>query len=152
MTMKLQLCGIGLGLWLATLPAAAAGLCNCCGASTDPSCTAACAAVKLPAGQCQVTVDYAATAAIGPGVNPLYGVSLRNMDVGHPDAAQREALRSLLEKSRHSAETDRRTSWRTYERGELDATGLAETRKRYDAAIVNYFLGISAFRRAKSGP
>lgn len=150
--MKLHLCGGALAILLWALPADAAGLCNCCGDTTAQSCATACADVKPPAGQCQATVDYAATAEIGPGVNPLYGISLRNMNVGKPSRTQIEALRSLLEKSRRSAEKDRLSSWHDYDHGKLDAAGLADTRKRYDAAMVNYFLGMSAYKNAKIDP
>ena len=149
--MKSHLWAASFVLLAFALPAQAAGLCNCCGASTAQSCAIACAAVKPPEGQCQAIAEYAATAELGPGVNPLYGISLRNMALGHPKPSELEALRSLLERSRRSAERDRRSAWRQFERGKIDKAAVDASDKRYDDALVNYFLGLSAFRTAQAG-
>ncbi len=141
---------IGL-LCLAGVPATAAGLCNCCGDQTVPSCANACTAVKPPKGQCVATVDYAAKAGIGAGQNPLYNISLRNMWLGSPDRDGLEAFRRLLEGSRRWAERDRKSALRAHARGKIDKATSAAMVKRYDDAIVNYYLGIQAFRLARDG-
>lgn len=149
MTRRLGLAGL---LLLALAPAAsAASLCNCCGDQTAQSCATACANVTPPAGQCQATVDYAATPQIGPGVNPLYGISLRNMSLGTPNRPQLEAFRKLLEMSRRAAEKDRRATWHQFDAGKADHAAVDASDKRYDDAMVNYFLGLAAFRTAKTG-
>lgn len=124
----------------------AAGLCNCCGDSTVDSCTAACAPVKPAEGQCIAAVDYTADPGIGEGKNPLYDVPLRDMWLGNPDATQREAFRKLLEAARLGAESDRRAALKARARGQIDDAEAAVLAKRYDDAIVNYYLGMQAYR------
>lgn len=141
---------IGLSL-LGGGTASAASLCNCCGVLTVQSCAATCEAVKPPAGQCVAGVDYEAKADIGPDRNPLYDISLRNMWLGTPDEAGLEAFRRLLERSRLGAESDRKAALRAEASGKIDRQTALDKAKRYDDAIVNYYLGIQAFRLARGG-
>lgn len=136
--MKFQSIAAALALGAAALPASAAAI-------------SPCDADKAADNQCRVAIDYGKTAEIGPGVNPLYGISLRNVDVGHPSRAQRESLRRLLEGARRAAESDRKSAWRAFEAGTLDDAGLKDANKRYDTALVNYFLGVNAMRVEKAG-
>ncbi|MBI2719614.1 MAG: hypothetical protein HY245_01170 [Rhizobiales bacterium] len=147
--MRVWALSAGVALLLLSPAAGAASLCNCCGEGTAASCAKTCETAKPPQGQCTVVVDYAGTAEISPGVNPLYGVSLRNLVVGTPDKVQSELLRRLLEAARRGAENDRRISFRDYERGKIDRAGAAANEKRYEDAIVNYFLGMDAWRNAR---
>ena len=149
--MKSYMWGAGLALLSLSGPAQAASLCNCCGKFTAQSCATACAEVTPPADQCQATVDYTADAEIGPGANPLYGISLRNINLGHSKPPELEALRRLLERSRRAAERDRRTGWRQFEKGKIDKAAVDASDKRYDGALVNYFLAVSAFHEAQLG-
>lgn len=130
------------------LPASAASLCNCCAGGTAAACASACQQVTPAAGQCTPVVDFAADAAIGPGQNPLYGFSLKNLVVGPASAAQRELLRRMLEEARLAAEADRKTALRDHAAGKMNANAAAALARRYDRAMVNYFLGIHAFRAA----
>jgi len=138
----------GAMIWMAGT-AGAAGLCNCCGSATETACTTACTSVTPPAGQCIITVDYNAKAEICPGVNPLYGVSLRNILPGKPSAAQRESFRRMLEAARRGAEADRRASFRDFAHGKIDAAKSDANEKRYGDAMVNYYLGYSAYLATK---
>lgn len=130
-----------------TLPAAAAGLCNCCGVETAAHCAAACAAVKPSPGQCVATIDFAAKVVIAEGQNPLYDIPLQNVWLGSPTRDQLEALRILLEAARRSAEMDRRRALRAAARGEITAEDAQRLAKRYDSAIINYYLGMKAYRQ-----
>jgi len=132
-----------------SIPASAASLCNCCGSSTATNCQAACAPVKPAEGQCVATVDYSGKAEISDGANPLYGLSLRNMWLGSPNADQLEAFRKLLELARRGAEADRRAALRQFAKGKIDKTAADAAAKRYDDAIVNYFLGFHSYSEAK---
>src|SRR5436190_230631 len=106
--MKLQAILVTGAMVFLSLPALAASLCNCCGASTAANCQASCAPVKLAESQCVATVDFAGKPEIGEGKNPLYDMSLRNMWIGSPNSDQLESFRKLLELSRKGAEADRR--------------------------------------------
>jgi len=139
----------GVIVWALTLPASAAGLCNCCGGATAETCSAACSPAEPTEGQCRVTVDYRVRPAVGKGINPLYDMDLRNVRLGTPSAAQLESFRRLLEAARRGAEADRRTALRERRRGKIDAAEAASLAQRYDRAIVNYYLGIQAYRLAR---
>ena len=131
---------------LLTTAAQAASLCNCCGASTVSSCATACSPVKPAAGQCVATVDYAGPAKIADGVNPLYDVPLRNMWLDGAKPSQLELFRRLLEKSRRGAESDRRKALRAHARNKIDGAEAVLLAKRYDGALVNYYLGMQSYR------
>jgi hypothetical protein len=132
-----------------SLPASAASLCNCCGSSTAANCQAVCAPVKPVEGQCVATVDFAGKGEIAEGVNPIYDLSLRNMWLGSPNTDQLEAFRKLLELSRKGAESDRRAALRQFAKGKIDKAAADAAAKRYDDAIVNYFLGFHSYSEAK---
>lgn len=148
--MKSMLVTAALAGLLSSSASQAASLCNCCGASTVAACTAACSAVTVPEGQCLPAVDYDARAEIGEGVNPLYDVPLQSLSLGQADRAQIELFRRLMEASRRGAEKDRRLALRAYARGKIDRTEAERLNKRYEDAIVNYYLGINAFRAARA--
>jgi hypothetical protein len=147
--MKLQAILVTGAMVFFGVPASAASLCNCCGNSTAANCQAVCAPVKPAEGQCVATVDFAGKAEIGAGANPLYSMSLRNMWLGSPTADQLESFRKLLELSRKGAEADRRAALRLYARGKIDRAAVDAATKRYDDAIVNYFLGFHSYSEAK---
>ena len=144
--MKLALAAAVTTMFALTAPAGAASLCNCCGASTVSSCATACSPVKPAAGQCVATVDYAGTAKIADGVNPLYDVPLRNMWLDGAKPSQLELFRRLLEKSRRGAEADRRKALRAHARNKIDGAEAVLLAKRYDGALVNYYLGMQSYR------
>ena len=144
--MKLALAAAVTTLFALSAPAGAASLCNCCGASTASSCATACAPVKPAEGQCVATVDYAGTAKIANGVNPLYDVPLRNMWIDGAKPSQLELFRRLLEKSRRGAESDRRKALRAHARHKIDSSEAVLLAKRYDDALVNYYLGMQSYR------
>ena len=135
-----------LGLLLTSAPGNAASLCNCCATGTAQSCSAACAPVKPATGQCVARVDYAGEAVIADGDNPLYGISLLSLDLKDAVRSELEWVRRLLENSRRGVERDRKASARDFRKGKIDDATLAAHGKRYEDAIVNYYLGLRAYR------
>jgi hypothetical protein len=135
-----------LGLLLASAPVNAAGLCNCCATGIAESCSSVCAPVKPATGQCVAKVDYAGEAVIIDGDNPLYGISLLTLDLKDAMRPELEGVRRLLEDSRRGVEKDRKISARDFRNGKIDDAGLAANTKRYEDAIVNYYLGLRAYR------
>jgi len=136
----------GLGLLLASAPVNAASLCNCCATGIAESCSAVCASVKPTPGQCIAKVDYTGKAVIADGDNPLYGISLLGLDLKDAVRPELEGVRRLLENSRRGVEKDRKTLARDFRKGKIDDAALAANTKRYEDAIVNYYLGFRAYR------
>jgi len=91
-------------------------------------------------------VDYTAEAIIADGDNPLYGVSLLSLDLKDAVRPELEGVRRLLEDSRRGVERDRKASARDFRKGRIDDAALAANTKRYEDAIVNYYLGLRAYR------
>jgi len=135
-----------LGLFLASAPVNAASLCNCCATGTAQSCSAVCAPAKPAPSQCVAKVDYTGEAVIADGANPLYGISLLGLDLNDAARPELEGVRRLLEDSRRGVEKDRKTSALDFRKGKIDDTGLAANTKRYEDAIVNYYLGLRVYR------
>ena len=129
--------------------ASAASLCNCCGARTVQACTKVCAPAKPAAGQCLAAADYAENAVVADGVNPLYDISLREVWLGSPGRAELEWLRQFLEQARLGAEKDRRTALKQFAGGKIDQATAAARAKRYDEALVNYYLGMQSYWDAR---
>jgi hypothetical protein len=136
----------GLGLLLTSAPGNAASLCNCCTTGVAESCSVVCAPAKPVTGQCVARVDYAGEAEIPEGDNPLYGISLLGLDLKDAMRPELEGVRRLLEDSRRGIEKDRKTSALDFRNGKIDDAGLAGRTKRYEDAIVNYYLGLRAYR------
>jgi len=128
--------------------ASAASLCNCCGSGTAESCTATCETVKPAEGMCIPAVDFTSSAKIGAGQNPLYEVPLKGLNITGASRSDLESFRRLLERSRKGAERDRRSALRDLRHRTIDTAAAASAAKRYDDAIVNYFLGMHAYRDA----
>jgi hypothetical protein len=125
----------------------AASLCNCCSSGTDEACKTACeATTSLP--QCSAVVDFDGDARIGPDHNPLYGASLKDLRITGATRVQLESFRALLEASRKGAEADRKQALRDRKRGEIDSITAGQKALRYEQAIVNYYLGVAAYRSA----
>jgi hypothetical protein len=135
-----------LGLLLTSAPVNAASLCNCCATGVAESCSAVCAPVKPATGQCVAVMDYAGEAVIAVGDNPLYGISLLGLDLKDAARPELEGVRRLLEDSRRGVEKDRKASTRDFRKGKIDDVTLAAHNKRYEDAIVNYYLGLRAYR------
>ncbi len=146
--MKLSLPVLAAALMWMSHGAVAASLCNCCATGTVEACATVCAAVKPTEGMCLPAVDFAATATITAGQNPLYDVSLKSLDLAGTKRGSLEAFRSLLEMSRQGVEKDRRSALRNFKKGTIDAAAASTAAKRYDDAMVNYYLGMNAYRRA----
>ena len=83
---------------------------------------------------------------IAEGDNPLYGISLLGLDLEDAVRPELEGVRRLLENSRRGFEKDRKASARDFRRGKIDDDALAVNTKRYEDAIVNYYLGQRAYR------
>ena len=135
-----------LGLFLASTPVNAASLCNCCATGGAESCIAVCAPAKPAPSQCVAKVDYAGEAVIADGDNPLYGISLLGLDLNDAARPELEGVRRLLEDSRRGVEKDRKSSARDFRKGKIDDAALAVNTKRYEDAIVNYYLGLRVYR------
>ncbi len=146
--MKIEVLATTATMMLLATPAVAASLCNCCGAATVESCSTACSPVKPAEGQCIAAVDYAGTAEIGNGSNPLYSMSLRDVWLGTPKRMELEKFRRFLEQARAGAERDRRVSVGDFRRKKIDQATAAARGKQYDDAIVNYYLGLHSYRSA----
>ena len=83
---------------------------------------------------------------IADGDNPLYGISLLGLDLKDAVRPELEGVRRLLENSRRGIEKDRKASARDFRRGKINDATLAVNTKRYEDAIVNYYLGLRAYR------
>jgi len=78
-------------------------------------------------------------------------VPLRNLWIGSPNRKQLEAFRRLLELARKGVEKDRKMALKQRRQGKIDAAAAAAAAKRYDEAIVNYYLGLRSYRDAFDG-
>lgn len=78
--------------------------------------------------------------------NPLYGISLLGLDLNDAARPELEGVRRLLENSRRGVEKDRKASARDFRKGKIDDARLAVNTKRYEDAIVNYYLGLRVYR------
>ncbi len=128
--------------------ASAASLCNCCGEGTPAPCTAACAPVNPACGHCIATLDSGGETLIGPDQNLLYDVQLRNTRLDPSSKPAVEAFRHLLETARKGAESDRRSALDAFKAGKIDGPRAQSLASRYDDALVNYYLGVQAYRLA----
>lgn len=146
LAMRLLFGVAGAGLFLASVSAGAANLCNCCAAGVAENCSSVCIAAKPAAGQCVVLLDSAGATTIAAGENPLYGISLLTLSLKDTTRPQLEGLRKLLERSRLGLEKDRKASVRDFRKHRIDGAAAAANRKRYEDAIVNYYLGLQAYR------
>lgn len=135
-----------LGLFLTSAPVNAASLCNCCTTGVAESCSAACASAKPAPGQCVARADYSREAVIADGDNPLYGISLLGLDLKDAARPELEGVRRLLENSRRGVEKDRKAAARDFRKGRIDDATLKSNIQRYEDAIVNYYLGLRAYR------
>jgi hypothetical protein len=91
-------------------------------------------------------VDHTGEAVIADEDNPLYGISLLGLDLKDAARPELEGVRRLLEDSRRGVEKDRKASARDFRKGRIDEATLAVNAKRYEEAIVNYYLGLRAYR------
>ncbi len=123
-----------------------AALCNCCDTGANQGCTTACAPIKPTPGQCVATVDHAGKTKISTGDNPLYDIPLGNMYLEDAKRPHLEQLRKLLEVMRRGVEKDRRGIFQALAKGKIGESFAIQNSKRYDDAIVNYYLGLQAYR------
>ncbi len=63
-----------------------------------------------------------------------------------PRGHELEGVRRLLENSRRGVEKDRKASVRDFRKRKIDDAALTANSKRYEDAIVNYYLGLRAYR------
>ena len=147
--MKSLVPALALILLTGAAPASAASLCNCCATGTTDACKASCESVKPAEGMCLPAVDFGGTASVAPGQNPLYDVPLRDLHFSGVKAGDLEAFRELMEMARKGVESDRKQALRDHAGGKIDNAAAVGAAKRYDDAIVNYFLGMHAYRDAE---
>ncbi len=136
-------------LILTAVPATAASLCNCCTSGTAEACASTCAPLKPAEGMCLPAVDFAGTPTIADGQNPLYDVALKGLDLNGSGRKELESFRMLLEGSRKGVEKDRRAALQARAKGMIDEAAASSATKRYDDAMVNYYLGMNAYRSAQ---
>jgi hypothetical protein len=136
----------GAVLFLASISANAASLCNCCTTGVLASCVSVCAAAKPSASRCIALVDLEGETTIAPGENPLYGISILDISLRDATRSQLESFRKLLETARRGVEKDRKASVRDFKKHKIDESTAAANAKRYEDAVVNYYLGLQAYR------
>ncbi|MGB8316141.1 MAG: hypothetical protein WCE69_16810 [Aestuariivirga sp.] len=134
------------GLFLVTTAVNGANLCNCCATGVAANCGAVCGSAKPAPAQCVAMLDHAGQPTIAPGENPLYGLSLQNMPLDNVTQPQMEDFRKLLENSRRGLEKDRKATIRDFRKHKIDDAAVKAGTKRYEDAIVNYYLGLRAYR------
>ena len=134
------------GVFLATTSVNGANLCNCCATGVAESCSVVCSAAKPVSDQCVALVDYAGEATIAAGENPLYGISLRSISLEDAMRPQLEGFRKLLEMARRGAEKDRKASAGDFRKHKIDVATVQANTERYESAVVNYYLGLRAYR------
>jgi hypothetical protein len=145
--LAMRLLGLAsVGLFLASMSADAANLCNCCAAGVAENCSAACASATPTPNQCVAMPDYEGEAAIGVNENPLYGISLLSIELEDATRPQLDDFRRLLENSRRGLEKDRKASMRDFRKRKIDKATVQANTQRYERAIVNYYLGWRAYR------
>ena len=144
--MMKQLAAATILLGMGSSGAFAAAFCDCCASPLSVSCAAACAAIAEPGGQCLVAVDVSGKERIGPDQNPLYSLKFGTLRLKDPSREEREALRRLLEKAREAAESDREKALADQKTGRIDSETAAQRARRYDDAMVNYYLGQQVYR------
>jgi hypothetical protein len=91
-------------------------------------------------------LDHAGQPTIALGENPLYGLSLQNMSLDNVTQPQLEDFRKLLENSRRGLEKDRKATIRDFRKHKIDDAAVKADTQRYEDAIVNYYLGLRAYR------
>jgi hypothetical protein len=133
-------------LFLSSMSANGASLCNCCETGVAESCSSVCAPAKPVSGQCVAMVDFDGEAAIAAGENPLYGISLRGISLEGSMRPELESFRRLLEMARRGAEKDRKTSMQDFRKRKIDNAAVEANTQRYESAVVNYYLGLRAYR------
>ncbi|MCB1380108.1 MAG: hypothetical protein KDK89_17325 [Alphaproteobacteria bacterium] len=147
--MKSLLTSATLAVIVSATAAWSADLCKCCGETgTVNACARDCAPIKPAEGQCVATVDFAGKAVIAEGVNPLYDVPLQNVWLGNAGRLKLEDFRRLLEHARKGAEADRAKALKAVSLHKIDLEEATRRAKRYDDAIINYYLGVKAYRTA----
>lgn len=136
----------GTGLFLASVSVNAASLCNCCDTGVAENCTTVCTPAKPAPNQCIAMLDYAGKTTVSASDNPLYGISLRTIHLEDAQRPQLEGFRKLLEFTRRGLEKDRKTFYRDFRKHKIDEATAMANAKRYEDAIVNYYLGLQAYR------
>ena len=91
-------------------------------------------------------LDYAGKTTVLASDNPLYGISLRTIHLEDAQRPQLEDFRRLLEVTRRGVEKDRKTFYRDFRKHKIDEATAMANAKRYEDAIVNYYLGLQAYR------
>lgn len=136
---------VGLGLFAPSHDANAVGLCNCCDGALTSSCGKACATISLAPGMCPVVVDYEGSGATVPGVNPLNGMSLRDITLGNPTPGQLEEFRKFLEAGRRKGIASYNTALRKLKRRGITQAEFDKADALYREVMVNYYHGIRAY-------
>ena len=124
--------------------ARAVGFCDCCAASPVKACAALCTPPAAPP-QCAVVVDYKGRGGTVKGVNPLTGLTLREIALGEPSAGKLEKLRRFLERNRRRAVRDYDRALRSARYRRIDKPALERRGRLYREALVNYYHGIRAY-------
>ena len=132
-------------LGLGSHSAAAMGFCSCCEAAPGKTCAAQCAALEPTPGQCLAIVDFKGKGQTKRGVNPLNGISLKEISLGNPSGGQLEKFRRFMERQRRAAVKSQRRAIRSFERRRISEAEYQRRSALYKEALVNYYHGIRAY-------
>ena len=95
---------------------------------------------------CINLVDFLGENHIAAGKNPLYDISMQSIALEDVKRLQLESFRKLLEVMRRSAEKDRKATLADLRHHKINAATASANAKRYEDAVVNYYLGLNAYR------
>lgn len=129
---------------LASLPAQAAGVCNCCNGEVEELCKVACEAANSGGGACRPSAWYGDASGIG-GERPLNGFSYKGLDLSGATRQELEALREWLETARRATEIRARKQLRAYRRGKASLEEFQASQAVREEAIINYQHGVQAY-------
>jgi hypothetical protein len=133
---------------LPSLPrqALAVGVCDCCANELSQSCETACRSGSKAPGQCTAIPDYIGKgASAGAKNNPLTGISLRDLSLGNPTAAQLESFRRFLEAGRRRAVADYSRAASRLKHGRISQEEFDAAKALHREAMVNYYHGMRAY-------
>jgi hypothetical protein len=128
-------------------PAAAMGLCDCCGAKDQltEDCRAACDAAEIEVPMCRPAMVYDGDAGANGDDNALAGASLKFLSMGRPGRLELERFRQWFEKWRSQAEAAFQVALNRRLGGRLGAEDFAMAEARRDAVLVNYQHGMRRY-------
>lgn len=126
------------------LPAAAAGVCNCCGPSIEEMCKGACADINVEGQACRPAPWFGDASMIG-GEKPLNGFSYKGLNLDDATRQELEAIRVWVERERRAAEDRARKVRRDVRRGRAGKDEFDAAEAERLEAVVNYQHTVQAY-------